>query len=67
VERENLDTIVVRPRARGPAHRGGGSTCQRGIAVGLDLDLHAKITGRVVQQLLEEHRRLCGRGAITGA
>jgi hypothetical protein len=35
--------------------------------VGLDLDLHRKITGCVVQQLIEEHRRLIGRGGVAVA
>ena len=43
------------PRGRGPpvcpppGHRGRGSPGQLRIAVGLDLDLHRKATGRVVQ------------------
>jgi hypothetical protein len=48
MERQNLHTAAVRPTARHPAHRGGGSACQLRIAVGLDLDLHRKVTGRVV-------------------
>jgi hypothetical protein len=30
----------------------------------LDVDLQRKISGRVVQQLVQEQRRLIGRGAV---
>ena len=61
---ENLHTAAFRPRVRQPAHRGRGSPCQLRIAVGLDLDLHRKLTGRSVQQLVEEHRCLVCRGGV---
>ena len=35
--------------------------------MGLDLDLQRKITARVAQQLVEEHRRLVCRGAVAVA
>jgi hypothetical protein len=50
-----------------PAARAGGSPCQFRIAVGLDFDLPEKVAGRVVQQLVQEHRRLVRRGPVTVA
>ncbi len=35
--------------------------------MGLDLNRHRMITGRVIQQLIEEHRRLIGRGGVAVA
>ena len=64
VERENLHTAVLRPRARHPADRGGGSPGQARVAVGLDLHLHGELTGHLAQQLVEEHRGLIRGGTV---
>lgn len=67
MERQNLHTAAVQSPAGRPAHHGRGRAGQLGIAVGLNLDLHRKIAGRIVQQFVEEHRCLARRGAIAVA